>query len=352
MKMKMKMNMKRNLKIYVCLKYTENIGVYCCRSFPHNSKSHPSPFSDLVSNNPKTTKMSHLTYKTFPEVNLDAVKFDGIRPGKNGMKFASLVGVDGRRLVIETPAMTIPWSTEIRKNEENGQCSSKIALSFQGMGDETGDGKVRRFFNFLNDVDQRVKDLALENRAELWQKNMDVSKIDAVFQNSVKPSTNDKYPPTFQGKIPLQEGKNPASDDVYEAMEMKIVVFRKDKTKVSPSELKGGCLASVIAEAAYVWCTPMMIGISWIVKCVLVEPKAKDDAFQFTDMDEFMDKTTPTNDDDDEEDEETKRANKRRKTETSNMENDDENCFSAMMDGESDGKEEEGAAGAEMKDLR
>ena len=232
----------------------------------------------------------HLTYKTFPDVDFSALKFDGIRPGKNGMKFASLVGSNGRRLVVETPAMRIPWNTEIRRNEENGQCSCKIALSFQGMSDDpSDDGKLRRFFKFLNAVDGRVKELAVENKVELWQKSMDASKIEAVFQSSVKPSTNDKYPPTFQGKIPLQEGKEPSSDDVNEAMDMKIVVFRKDKTPVSPSELKGGCLASVIAEASYVWCTPMMIGISWVVKFVLVEPKAKEAEFQFTDTEEFKD---------------------------------------------------------------
>ena len=116
---------------------------------------------------------------------------------------------------------------------------------------------------------------------------MDEGKIEAFFQSSVKPSSNDKYPPTFQGKIPLQEGKNPLSEDVNEAMEMKIVVFKKDKTPISPAELKKGCLASVIAEASYVWCTPMMIGISWVVKFVLVEPKPREDVFQFTDMDDF-----------------------------------------------------------------
>ncbi|CAM9207197.1 unnamed protein product [Pylaiella littoralis] len=245
--------------------------------------------------------MSHLTFKTFPEANLDAIRFDGIRPGKSGMKFASLIGADGRRLVIETPPMRIPWNTEVRKNEENGQSSAKIALSFQGMGDETDDGKVRRFFNFLNGVDKRVKDLALENRAELWQKNMDADKIDAVFQSSVKPSTNDKYPPTFQGKIPLQECRpksgSDESEDVSDAMEMKITVFRKDKTTVPPSELQGGCLASVIAEAAYVWCTPMMIGITWMVKFVLVEPKESDTVFQFTDTDDFQDTATPATND-------------------------------------------------------
>ncbi|AAK14499.1 unnamed protein product [Ectocarpus sp. 4 AP-2014] len=232
----------------------------------------------------------NLTYKTFPDVDFSAIKFDGIRAGKNGMKFASLVGGNGRRLVAETPAMRIPWNTEIRKSEETGQCSSKIALSFQGMSDDQADdGKLRRFFNFLNGVDERVKELAVQNKSELWQKAMDEGKIEAYFQSSVKASTNDKYPPTFQGKIPLQEGKNPSSEDVNEAMDMKIVVFRKDKTPVSPKELKGGCLASVIAEASYVWCTPMMIGISWIVKFVLVEPKPSETEFQFTDMDEFAD---------------------------------------------------------------
>lgn len=230
---------------------------------------------------------THLTYKSFPDVDFSSIKLEGIRPGKNGMKFASLVGASGRRLVAETPAMTIPWDTKIRMNEESGQSSAKIALSFQGMGDSADDGKLRRFFNFLNGVDQRVKELALESKGELWQKSMDMGKIDAVFQSSVKPSTNDKYPPTFQGKIPLEEGDKPSSDDVNEAMRMKIVVFRKDKSPVSSSELKGGCLASVIAEASYVWCTPMMIGISWIVKFVLVEPKAKENEFQFTDMDDF-----------------------------------------------------------------
>ncbi|CAM9432062.1 unnamed protein product [Pylaiella littoralis] len=150
----------------------------------------------------------NLSYKTFPDVDFSAIRFDGIRPGKNGMKFASLVGASGRRLVAESPAMTIPWKTEIRKSEETGQCSSKIALSFQGMSDDPADdGKLRRFFNFLNGVDKRVKQLAVENKSELWQKNMDEGKIEAYFQSSVKASTNDKYPPTFQGKIPLQEGK-------------------------------------------------------------------------------------------------------------------------------------------------
>lgn len=240
----------------------------------------------------------NLNYKTFPDVDFSAIKFDGIRPGKNGMKFASLVGASGRRLVAESPAMTIPWNTEIRKSEETGQCSAKIALSFQGMSDDQGDdGKLRRFFNFLNGVDKRVKQLAVDNKSELWQKTMDEAKIEAYFQSSVKASTNDKYPPTFQGKIPLQEGKNPKSDDVNEAMDMKIVVFKKDKTPVSTSELNKGCLASVIAEASYVWVSPMMIGISWIVKFVLVEPKSKEPEFQFTDMDDFSD-VKETNDGD------------------------------------------------------
>jgi hypothetical protein len=278
----------------------------------------------------------NLTYKTFPHVDFSGIKFDGIRPGKNGMKFASLVGGNGRRLVCETPAMTIPWNTDIRKSEETGQCSSKIALSFQGMGDdEADDGKLRRFFKFLNGVDKRVKELAVQNKSELWQKSMDASKIEAYFQSSVKGSANDKYPPTFQGKIPLQEGKNPSSDDVNEAMDMKIVVFRKDKTPVSPKELKKGCLASVIAEASYVWCTPMMIGISWIVKFVLVEPKASEADFQFTDMDDFSDvKDTSTAKDDDSDSDSDSSANKRKRE--SSGENEEES-----EEGSEEGEEEE-----------
>ena len=283
----------------------------------------------------------HLTYKTFPDVDFSALKFDGIRPGKSGMKFASLVGSNGRRLMCETPAMTIPWNTEIRKNEENGQSSCKIALSFQGMSDDVNDdGKLRRFYNFLNGVDKRVKELAVQNKGELWQKPMDEGKIEAYFQNSVKASANDKYAPTFHGKIPLKEGKNPSSDDVNEAMDMKITVFRKDKTPVSTKELRGGCLASVIAEASYVWCTPMMIGISWVVKFVLVEPKAAETEFQFTDIEDFSDiksdtdGTHNTNSTEGVKDEDSDSSNNKRKRKSSEDEEEESDDESEEQDDE------------------
>lgn len=229
---------------------------------------------------------SKINHKTFDSYDVKTVKFNGIRASESGMRFCNLQNSSGDRLIVETPAMRIPWTTEVRASRDNGSLSAKLALSFQGMDGPTG-GRVDVFKKFLEKLDQRVKTLLKENKGDLWSKNMDENKINAVYQDSVKESNNDKYAPTFQMKIGLEDNPSPASDSPNDLKKMKITVFDVNRKALSTSELQGGCMASAIVEASYVWVGPMMCGITWNVKSVLVKPKEKEEEFQFTETDEF-----------------------------------------------------------------
>lgn len=230
-----------------------------------------------------SSKINHKTFSTF---DVNTVNFNGIRASESGMKFCNFES-GGSRLVVETPAMKIPWNTEVRASRDNGSLSAKLALSFQGMDGATG-VRVTAFKEFLERLDVRARELLTEHKGELWSKNMDENKISAIFQDSVKESNNEKYAPTFQMKIGLEDNPNPESDNPNDLKKMKISVFDVNKKALSTSELQGGCMASAIVEASYVWVGPMMTGITWNVKSVLVQPKEKEDAFQFTETDEFV----------------------------------------------------------------
>ena len=230
-----------------------------------------------------SSKINHKTFSTF---DVNTVKFNGIRASESGMKFCNFQGPNGDRLVIETPAMKIPWNTEVRASRDNGSLSAKLALSFQGMDGPTG-VRVTAFREFLDKLDVRARQLLTENKGELWAKNMDENKVNAVFQDSVKESNNEKYAPTFQMKIGLSDNPAPESDNPNDVKKMNITVFDVNRKPLSTSELQGGCMASAIVEASYVWVGPMMAGITWNVKSVLIKPKEKEEEFQFTETDEF-----------------------------------------------------------------
>ena len=229
---------------------------------------------------------SKINHKTFATYDVDSVKFNGVRASESGMRFCNFQSASGDRLVIETPAMRIPWNTEVRASRDNGSLSAKLALSFQGMDGPTG-GRVDAFKKFLEKLDGRAKTLLKEHRAELWSKNMDDNKISAIYQDSIKESNNEKYAPTFQMKIGLEDNPCPASDSPNDLKKMKITVFDVNRKALATSELQGGCMASSILEASYVWVGPMMTGITWNVKSVLLKPKEKEEEFQFTETDEF-----------------------------------------------------------------
>ena len=231
---------------------------------------------------------NNLSHKTFDCFNFAGVKINGTKAGMSGMKFGNLQNAQGDRIKVETPAMKIAWNAEPRtpKDQPDGNISCKLALSFNGMDSEGGE-RMKSFHTFLAKMDQRVLDLVKAQKSELWAKNMSDAKIESAYQHSIKEPSDPKYAPTFTGKVRLEDNPSPESGEPKDLKIMKVHVFNTSKKAISPLECKGGCMASAILEASYVWCSPAMVGITWTVQSVLVKPKKNEETFQFTEMDEF-----------------------------------------------------------------
>jgi len=198
-----------------------------------------------------------VTSKTFPDFDFSQLKLNGVKPGKSGMKFANLQ-YKGQRIVVETPAMNVPWATEIRRMDESATPSCKHTLSFNGM-DLSSDDKMSRFHTFLTKFDERIRELALEHKSELWSKNVDAIKIEGFHKSSVKESNNGDT----------------------DKMNMQVSVYNVKKERLETSDLTGGSVSSAIVDASYLWVTPMMLGVTWTVKSILVNPKKKEEEFMF-----------------------------------------------------------------------
>ena len=217
-----------------------------------------------------------VTSKTFPDFDFSQLKLNGVKPGKSGMKFANLQ-YKGQRIVVETPAMNVPWATEIRRMDESATPSCKHTLSFNGM-DLSSDDKMSRFHTFLTKFDERIRELALEHKSELWSKNVDAIKIEGFHKSSVKESNDEKYAPTFQPKVKIDDGDGSGDTD---KMNMQVSVYNVKKERLETSDLTGGSVSSAIVDASYLWVTPMMLGVTWTVKSILVNPKKKEEEFMF-----------------------------------------------------------------------
>lgn len=231
---------------------------------------------------------NNLNHKTFSSFNFDGVKINGTKAGMSGMKFGNLQNAQGERMRVETPAMKIAWNAEPRtpKDQPDGNISAKLALSFNGM-DADGGERMKSFHTFLAKMDQRVLELVKAKKGELWSKGITDAKIDNNYVPSIKEPSDPKYSPTFTGKIRLEDNPSPESGEPKDLKTMKMQVFNTSKKVISPLECKAGCMASAILEASYLWCSPTMVGITWTVQSVLVKPKKSEEAFQFTEMDEF-----------------------------------------------------------------
>lgn len=217
-----------------------------------------------------------VTSKTFNEFDFTQLKMGDVKLGKGGMRFANL-SYKGMRIVIETPAMTVPWNTEIRRMDESSAPACKQTLSFQGMDSNE---KVAGFHQFLEKFDQRVKELAFEHKLKLWPtKNIDENKIEGFYRSALKESSDpSKYSDTFQPKVKIDDGDG--SGDM-EKMKMLMSVYNTSQEVLSPSEITGGSIAAAIVDVSYLWSSSVYAGVAWTVKSVLVQPKKKEEGFMF-----------------------------------------------------------------------
>ena len=208
----------------------------------------------------------------FDSFDIESLKLAPPRQSKAaaGCKTSKIQGPGGRDVLIQTPPMTIPWDIVAKKIDENSGVSANLALSFVGMDENDADDDLKKFKDFLVDFDTKVKSLIAETGGALGRQSEE-KLLDASFKSSIKESSNGDYPPTIQPKIWLNlvDGGDSKCVDDYS---MAVKVFDFNKKSLSTKELRKGCVAAAIIKFAYVWCSALGCGITYVAEQVAVKP--------------------------------------------------------------------------------
>lgn len=217
----------------------------------------------------------------YDSFDLNCLKLGPAKQSKaaSGCKTAKIQGPGGRDVLIQTPPMTIPWDIVARKMDENSNVSANLSLSFVGMDENDADDDLKTFMEFMKKFDAKIKDLILQTGGSLGKKSEEKF-LEASFKDSVKYSSNGDYPPTIQPKIwvNLVDGGDSKCVDDHT---LGVTVFNFDGKELSTKELRKGCVAAGIIKFAYVWCSALGCGITYVAEQVAVKPIV-DEKFAFT----------------------------------------------------------------------
>ena len=217
----------------------------------------------------------------YDSFDLDSLRLAPPKQSKaaSGCKTSKIQGPGGRDVLIQTPPMTIPWDIVARKMDENSSVSANLSLSFVGMDENDEDDDLKKFMKFMKDFDTKIKSLIGKTGGALGKKSEE-KVLDASFKDSIKDSSNGDYPPTIQPKIwvNLIDGGN---SKCVEDFTMGVTVFNFDGKELSPKELRKGCVAAAIIKFAYVWCSALGCGVTYVAEQVAVKP-ILEEKFGFT----------------------------------------------------------------------
>lgn len=207
----------------------------------------------------------------FDSFDIETLKLAPPRQSKaSGCKTSKIQGPGGRDVLIQTPPMTIPWDIVAKKLDENSSVSANLSLSFVGMDENDADDDLKKFKDFLVSFDAKIKSLIAETGGALGRQSEEKI-LDASFKSSMKESTKGDYPPTIQPKIwlDLVDGGDSKCVDDYR---MAVKVFDFNKKELDDKELRKGCVAAAIIKFAYVWCSALGCGITYVAEQVAVKP--------------------------------------------------------------------------------
>lgn len=196
-----------------------------------------------------------------------------------GCKTSKIQGPGGRDVLIQTPLLTIPWDIVARKMDKNSSVSANLALSFMGMDENDADDDLRKFMEFMTQFDAKIKTL-IANMGGALGKKSDEKVLEASFKDSIKYASNGDYPPTIQPKIWTNLVEGGDSKCVADHT-LGVSVFNFDGKELSPKELRKGCVAAAIIKFAYVWCSALECGVTYVAEQVAVKPIV-DEKFGFT----------------------------------------------------------------------
>jgi len=189
---------------------------------------------------------------------VDVTKFvfkDPVKSNKSIRSFVPLL-YEESRFRIQTPELRVPFLSPNFSNPESETQSSEnittlsMNLSFEGMD---ADPQIKQFVDFLSKFDSLVKEEA-KRKSAVWfgGKSYTPEVIDFQYRTTIKPSKDDKYPPTMKLKIPTSETGAPKA------------TFTDVNGQVGGMDLiTHRCKVKAILEVGVVWFGAGQFGVSW-----------------------------------------------------------------------------------------
>eukprot|EP00953_Heterococcus_sp_UTEX-ZZ885_P018493 10323-Heterococcus_DN1.PRE.8 len=187
----------------------------------------------------------------------------------NGYLIRLAHGPLNEAIKFQTPLLPLAWGVGVR--EVKGKPGCALPLSLGG-----GDARTAKFSQWLMDVNNHLKQMAIDNSVEWYGKQLTLESInDDIFTELVKIPKDPRYSSTYLPKIDF---------DINDYTNLNVKVFDVDKKPVSPLEyLTQHAKVCAIIEIPYIFLSKNVKRVSIkseVTQCFSI-PAPKEDEFGF-----------------------------------------------------------------------
>lgn len=189
-----------------------------------------------------------------------SVAFGSLEKTKKGGRIVYVNTVDKQRIVIQTPAMVMPFGVTPYQETGGDIQSYSIDLSFRTADT---DPKVADFLQKIKALDKLLVDTATESSEEWFGRSMDRQLV-SEFYRTLLNNKNPDYPPTIRIKVGVNVSGEPAAQ-----------FFDENRNPVGIEYLGKGCTVKMICELSSVWFVNKTFGATFrlIQAAVMHKPR-------------------------------------------------------------------------------
>jgi len=215
------------------------------------------------------------------------VKFSGVGKNKKGGQIVYVkYGPDEQNLLLQTPAIDVPFGVSPYTDPKTGEVSYSLDISFRGADK---DREIKDFQDRMTAFDNTLIQTGVDRSSDWFGKKMSKEFVGEVYRPLVKPAKDpSKYAPTMKVKIIMRDGTALGT------------VFDENRRKADMDYVIKGSRVRLILEVASVWFVSKSFGVTWrLSQCLVVSRPARLEGFAFNVPDapvNFEDDDAPVDD--------------------------------------------------------
>ena len=183
------------------------------------------------------------------------------------------------RLIAQTPKMFCPFGANYYNPNNEKIDMPKYSVAFSLKKDE---GKINQLRAFLESLDEAIIDEAMKNKA--WLKLLKIKKpvravLENVYSGVVKEARDEKYPPTFVAKVPIDWNNSALKLDLYDKSQNNLHVTFDNIEEMLPklSEMRA------LIHVSHIWFVGGKFGVALKLVQGIVYQKESISGFAFCD---------------------------------------------------------------------